>query len=415
MNATSSTVTTRSAAPALLPSLATMVGAYFAARFCFTFLFFQSDPQLGTIVSSALNMLLLLVAAFNSAGPAQQARPSFWRVPCFRWVAAFLGFSLFSLFWTQAISVPIAFAYWCGVAADVAIVLLLLSTSQLVQVATSIIQGYVAGACFFACVMWFSPTMQDLRPGNDEFFSPNLIGFTCAFAIFLAEFLTVRSKNWRYPAIFLAISLLRTLSKTTIIAFLLSQTFLLIFSTTIRRRSKVLIVAAAGVVFATFSGLIAAYYQVYTNAGNQAETLTGRIGIWAFILDRALERPWFGHGFDSVWKVIPPFGFDQFETWHAHNELLQQFYTYGAVGIILLIGLYGSFYRQVRRVAQPEYRTLLLSLIVFIVIRGLGDTERFDLSFPLWSIALLALMLAALERHCRGDAMDSFTGQGGAI
>jgi len=397
MNATPMTVTTRSATPALLPSLATMVGAYFAARFCFTFLFFQSNPQLGTVVGSALNMLLLLVAAFNSAGPAQQARPSPWRVPCFRWVAAFLCFSLCSLLWTQAISVPVAFAYWCGMAADVSIVLLLLSAGPLVEVATSIIEGYVAGACFFACVMWFSPTMQDLRPGNDEFFSPNLIGFTCAFGIFLAEFLTVRSKKWRYPAIFLAISLLRSLSKTTIIAFLLSQTLLLIFSTTIRRRTKVFIVSAAAAVLAMFSGLIAAYYQVYTNAGNQAETLTGRIGIWAFILDRALEQPWFGHGFDSVWKVIPPFGFEQFETWHAHNEVLQQFYAYGVVGVVLLIGVYGSFYRQVRRVARPEYRTLFLSLIALIVIRGLGDTERFDLSFPLWSIALLTLMLAAPE------------------
>jgi O-antigen ligase len=397
MNATSMTVTTRSATPALLPSFASTVGAYFAARLCFTFLFFQSNPQLGTIVSSALNMLLLLVAAFNSVGPAQKARPSPWRVPCFRWVAAFLGFSFLSLFWTQATSVPVAFAYWCGMAADAAIVLLLLHSGLLVEVATSMIQGYVVGACIIACVMWLSPTMQDFRPGNDEFFSPNLIGFACAFGIFLAEFLMAQSRSRRYPAIFLAISLLRSLSKTTIIAFLLSQTLLLIFSTTIRRRSKVLIVTAAGLVLAAFSGLIAAYYQVYTNSGNPAETLTGRIGIWAFILDRALERPWFGHGFDSVWKVIPPFGFDQFETWHAHNELLQQFYAYGVVGIVLLIGVYGSFYRQVRRVARPEYRTLFLSLIVFIVIRGLGDTERFDLSFPLWSIALLTLMLAAPE------------------
>jgi O-antigen ligase len=144
--------------------------------------------------------------------------------------------------------------------------------------------------------------------------------------------------------------------------------------------------------------LIAAYYEVYTNAGNQAETLTGRIGIWAFILERSLERPWLGHGFDSVWKVIPPFGSDQFETWHAHNELLQQFYAYGVVGVVLLIGIYGSFYRQIRRVSRPELKTLFLGLIVFIVIRGLGDTERFDLSMPLWSIALLSLTLAALEK-----------------
>jgi O-antigen ligase len=314
-------------------------------------------------------------------------------------VAAFLGFSFCSLIWTQAISVPVAFAYWCGMAADVAIVLLLLQTGPLVEVATSMIQGYVVGACFIACVMWFSPTMQDLRLGNDEFFSPNAIGFTCAFGIFLAEFLIVRSRSWRYPAIFLAVSMLRSLSKTTIIAFLLSQALLLIFSKSIRRRSKVLIVAAAGLVLAAFSGLIAAYYQVYTNVGNQAETLTGRIGIWAFILDRALERPWFGHGFDSVWKVIPPFGFDQFETWHAHNELLQQFYAYGVVGIVLLIGLYWSFYAQARRILRPEHKTLFLALIAFMVIRGLGDTERFDLSFPLWSITLLSLTLAAPQKQ----------------
>jgi exopolysaccharide production protein ExoQ len=402
MNTASATVTSKSAAPALLPSLATTVGIYFAARLCLTFLFFQSNPQRGTVLGLALNILLLLVAIFNSFGPTRGARFSPWRVASIRWVAAFLAFSFCSLFWTQAVSVPVALAYWCGMAADVAIALLLLRSGPLVEIATSMMQGYVVGACFIACVMWLSPTMQDLRLGNDEFFSPNLIGFTCAFGIFLAELLMVRSKSWRYPAIFLAISLLRSLSKTTIIAFLLSQTLLLIFSTTIRRRSKVLIVTAAGLMLAAFSGLIAAYYQVYTNSSNQAETLTGRIGIWAFILDRALERPWFGNGFDSVWKVIPPFGTDQFEAWHAHNELLQQFYSYGIVGIVLLVGLYWSFCTGVRRVARPEHRALLLSLVAFIVIRGLGDTERFDLSFPLWSITLLGLMLSAQKEPAEG-------------
>jgi len=395
VNAISTTATTRTAAPAVLPTLAATTGAYFAARLSITFLFFQSNPQLGTMVSSALNMFLLLIAAFNSLGASNAARTSPWRVPCFRWVAAFLGFSLCSLLWTEAASVPIAFAYWCGMAADVAIVLLVLKAGSFVEAASSMIQGYVVGACFIACVMWLSPTMRDLRPGSDDFFSPNAIGFTCAFGIFLAQYLMVGSRGWHYPAIFLSISLLRSLSKTTIIAFLLSQAFLLIFSTTIRRSSKVLIVTVAGLVLTAFSGLIAAYYEIYTVSSNQAETLTGRLGIWAFILDRALERPWFGHGFDSVWKVIPPFGIDQFEAWHAHNELLQQFYAYGVAGIVLLIGLYGSFYAQARRLLRPEHKTLFLALIVFIVIRGLGDTERFDVSFPLWSIALLSLTLAA--------------------
>jgi O-antigen ligase len=185
------------------------------------------------------------------------------------------------------------------------------------------------------------------------------------------------------------------LSKTTILAFLAAELLLLFISNTIQRRTKIFIVTAALTVVAAFSSLIAAYYEVYTNAGNQAETLTGRIGIWAFILDRSFERPWFGHGFDSVWKVIPPFGPDQFQAWHAHNELLQQFYAYGGVGIVLLIGIYLSFYLQIRRISSHDVKAALLSLLAFIVIRGLGDTERFDLSLPLWSVALLSLMLAA--------------------
>jgi O-antigen ligase len=381
-----------------LPSIPATVGLYFAARLCITYLFFQSDPRLGTVVNFILDMLLLGVVVFCSFGPAQGIKPLTLRVTCFRWVVAFLGFSLCSLYWSDTVSIPVAMAYWCGMAADVVMVFLLLRSGPAEKVASRLIKGYVIGACIIACVMWLSPTMQDLRPGNDEFFSPNAIGFTCAFGIFLAQLLILSERAWRFPAIFLAISLLRSLSKTTLIAFLASELLLLFISTTIRRRTKIMIVAAGATVLAAFSGLIAAYYEVYSNAGNQAETLTGRIGIWAFILDRSLERPWFGHGFDSVWKVIPPFGSDQFEAWHAHNELLQQFYAYGVVGIALFIGIYGSFYLQVRRVSRPELKPILLGLIVFIVIRGLGDTERFDLSLPLWSIALLSLMLATLNR-----------------
>jgi O-antigen ligase len=387
----------------LLPPVPSVVGFYFAARLSITYLFFQSDPQQGTAVSLALSLLTLLASAFCSFGPAAAPQRSPWRVPCFRWVAAFLGFALISLAWSETVSLVNSLAYWCGFAADVASVLVLLRTGSIENVGALILQGYVVGACFIACVMWGSPTMVDLRPGNDEFFSPNAIGFTCAFGIFLSQFLLSRARVWRFPAIFLAISLLRSLSKTTILAFAVSQLILLFTDRSVRRGTKVRIVAAALAVLAAFSGLIAAYYNVYTNAGNQAETLTGRAGIWLYITDRSLERPWLGHGFNSVWKVIPPFGPDQFEAWHAHNELLQQFYSYGVVGIVLLIGIYGSFFLQARRLKRSDHRAIFVSLILFIVFRGLADTERFDLSFPLWSVALIGLIMAQSEESISGQ------------
>ena len=100
-----------------------------------------------------------------------------------------------------------------------------------------------------------------------------------------------------------------------------------------------------------------------------------------------------GHGFDSMWKVIPPFGPEKFEARHAENELLTQFYSYGAVGVCLLIGLYGSLYRQIRRLPRSSVRIVFLSLFLFVVVRGLAEAEPFDLLLPLWSIVLISMLL----------------------
>jgi hypothetical protein len=94
-----------------------------------------------------------------------------------------------------------------------------------------------------------------------------------------------------------------------------------------------------------------------------------------------------------MWKVIPPFGPEQFEARHAENELLTQFYAFGLVGVCLLIGIYGSLYRQIRRLSQGPVRIVLLSLLLFVVVRGLAEAEAFDLLLPLWSIVLISLLV----------------------
>ena len=182
----------------------------------------------------------------------------------------------------------------------------------------------------------------------------------------------------------------------------MAQLFLLVRDNTITRKSKILFAIAACFVVAIFWNLLGAYYEVYSNAGNQAETLTGRIGIWAFILDKAIEQPWIGHGFHSVWKVIPPF--EAFEARHAHNELLQQFYAYGVAGVLMLVGLYASFYRQIRRIPVRPLRTLFIGLLFFVLVRGLADTEAFDLSLPLWTITLIGLTVA--RTYHSGEAIS---------
>ncbi|HLY42831.1 MAG TPA: O-antigen ligase family protein [Terracidiphilus sp.] len=375
------------------PLLPGVVGFYFAARLCLTFLLFQSDPKVGAYIHFSLHGILLVGVAFYSFGPGSNSIAQLTQASSLRWVLAFLAVGLSSLAWSVTVSEAVAFAYWCELASEVLMILLLLRIGDVETMAAAIMKGYIAGAILIAMVEWLSPTMYDLRPGDDDFFSPNAIGFTCALAVFMIQLMNRTGILWRIIAGFLAVSLLRSLSKTTIAAFVVSQGILLLLDRSRTWKFKSALVLAAGAVFWVFSGLLWNYYEVYTHLGNESETLSGRLGIWLFVLQRSVESPWIGHGFHSFRNVIPPFG--SFEAWHAHNELLQQFYAYGAVGVVLLIGVYSSLLRHARKASSQALRTQLTALLMFIFIRGLADTENFDLSLPLWLVSLLSCALAA--------------------
>jgi O-antigen ligase len=312
--------------------------------------------------------------------------------------------------WTSTSSLAAAIAYWCAMAADVAIVVLMLRTGRVTQVANSLMRGYVWGACAVAIIAWMLPAQSDLRLGDEELLGPNAIGYLCAFAIFFAQYLA-REKDgkWGAAGLLLGVTLLRSLSKTTIIAFLAGEAFLLWRDKSMNRRTKALLILGAVAIVAAFSSLLASYYEIYTNAGNQAETLTGRLGLWTYFLAEAVERPWIGHGFHSVWQVVPPFGSDQFEARHAHNELLQQFYAYGVVGVCMFAGIYGSLWLHLRRLAAGPRKTLFFAFLLFVLMRGLADTDAFDLSLPLWSIILISVLANCREpASFSNDAVASF-------
>jgi len=377
--------------------LPAIVGFYFAFRLFIMLLSVRvlgTDPRTGTGLNIAADFLVLLLAVFCSPAESRYPIRQMAQPPSVRWALFFLAFSGCSLFWSSTASPATATAYWCAMAADVAIVVLLLRARPVAGVAESLMKGYVCGACLVAIIAWLMPAQSDLRLGDDELLGANQIGYLCGFAFFFAQYLLRRSKTRNVaPALLLAVTLLRTLSKTTIAAFLISQGFLLMRDKSIRRRSKLLAVLVTAAAIAGSSSLLTSYYGIYAGAGNQPETLSGRIGIWAYMLSEAAQQPWIGHGFDSVWKVAPPFGPDQFEAAHAHNELLQQFYAYGLIGVCMFAGIYFTLFRQMRRLAAGPLRVFLIAFLVFILVRGTADTERFDLSLPLWAIVIISLLI----------------------
>jgi exopolysaccharide production protein ExoQ len=390
-------------------ALAFAIGFYFSCRLAivlFSVRLVGLDPSTGSATSLGLDLMLFGIICFGSVGGAQRSVRSILHFPAMRWVLAFLAFALLSLVWSETSSLSNSFAYWMGLVIDVANVVSLLRRDSGSKDLSSMMEGFVWSSCFLALVAWIMPVQADLRLGDEQFFNTNEIGNLCVFAIFFAQYLTRSGhRNHWFAKTFLAMTLVRSLSKSTLVAFLVSQSLLLILDRSISRRTKILLASCAFLTMFVFWGLFEAYYGVYTTAGNQAETLTGRLAIWLYVLNSVFDHPWslwIGHGFDSWWRVVPPFGIDAFEARHAENELLQQLYAFGVAGVVLLIGTYGSLFRQLRKPRNGPARALFFSFLVFIIVRGLAVADSFDLLLPLWSIVAISALLdrESTRGHC---------------
>lgn len=369
-------------------------GFFFAYRFCFTYLGFQSDPRTGTMANLACSSLLLAFALFYTFGDNNFSLRDRLSSRVLRWLAAYLAVSGLSLCWTGASSGVDAAGQWAGMAMEAAIVMLLVTKSAAAQKTDALMKGFVAGILFVSVVAWIAPQTDDLRIGNYDFLHPNILGMDCAIAFFLAQYLSLKRPAWKWCCLALGATLLRTFSKTSIIAFLIAESFYLLREKQISRWMKFKIAGAAAIVLAAFASLAQAYLAGYVTmgSGNPTETLTGRTVIWAFASTTAIERPWFGHGFYSFRALAPSFG--TFQPWHAHNEMLQQFFEYGVLGVAVTIGLYLSLFLVAKRSSALDYRSLVMVIMLFVLIHGLTESLNFDLTFPLWLAAALAVTLA---------------------
>ena len=166
------------------------VGYYFAFRIITVLVSVRicgTDPRTGTAINISFAFFLLLATAFCSIGKVGYPFREMTKLPPVRWALLFLGFSGFSLLWSSTASLPDSMAYWCAMAADLAIVVMLLRAGPITVTSGSLMKGFVWGACTVAIIAWALPPESDLRLGDDEFLGPNQIGYVCAFAFFLAQ------------------------------------------------------------------------------------------------------------------------------------------------------------------------------------------------------------------------------------
>jgi len=380
------------------------VGFFLAFRVAITYLGFQSNPRAGSVVNLSCMVLLFAAAGLYTLGDGCAALKDQFSSRPLRWLFVYLAMSGMSLLWSGTESVVDAGGLWIGMALEVAIVVLVVRAPQTLESADAVLKGFVLGMFVVSAVAWLSPTLDDLRIGDYEFLHPNMIGLNCALGFFLAQHLTSRQPAWRWAGLALAATMLRSLSKTSIIAFVIAEAVYLMRARGMSRATKLKAAATACAVLLAFSALFEAYLEIYTTNGtnNQTETLTGRTAIWATAFSTAMEQPWLGHGFYSFRAIAPSIG--TLQPWHAHNELLQEFFEYGLVGVLVTTGIYLSLTFAARKLRSasrsagrpdPTYAALVLVIVPFSLIHGLTESINFGLTIPLWLVATLALGLMA--------------------
>jgi hypothetical protein len=69
-------------------------------------------------------------------------------------------------------------------------------------------------------------------------------------------------------------------------------------------------------------------------------------------------------------------------------------FAYGIVGLFVVVAVYVSFYRTVRTSRNQSLKSLATAILVLVLVRGLVDTDRFELCFPLWLMTMLSISLA---------------------
>lgn len=350
-----------------------------------------SEP--GVLAGFFFAILIAFLALMNGFGKVSRPAARALSVRPVRWVLFYLAFSGCSLLWSAANSTVASATYWCALVVDVVIVLSLAHGSDGSLIGHSLLKGFIAGTCVLAVFAWIMPASADFRLGDVDYFNTNQIGNACAFSVLMCSLLASRGDRVRaFVSWFLTVTLFRSLSKATLIAFAAGAVYRLFWDCSISKARKWAFSAAALVLAIGFWIPFGEYLDFYASTGNQAETLTGRTAIWAWALEAARDKPWIGNGFDAMWKVAPPFGNELFEARHAENELLQQFFSYGICGILMLAGIYGSLYRLIRKLPEIGEKCASIAFVVFVLIRGFAEAEPFDLLLPLWLIVTLSVL-----------------------
>lgn len=314
------------------------------------------------------------------------------------WVWAGLSFN-----WRGNLGQEAAFLAWLNISLNLCSIYLLFGMFPAEKVGISCLRGGVLGASVMAAqVLFFVLRGMDIRSENSDFFGANYIGgalglgLLCALHLIRIDASRRYQRIWRVLIPVFGIGLLVSLSKTALLAVFSGLAIYFVVGTQsvkvrIRWALALLLLGAAATAY------IYDYLETYFSLaqdGEALESLSGRTFIWLETLFDIDQNPYLGYGVRSFVEYGPQIA--DVPLVHAHNELLQTFFSYGVVGVVLLVFAYFAVARRaVRQLSEmPQCRVFsgfCLAIVAFAIIRGLTEAHDAASVLPIHFFFMLSL------------------------
>lgn len=237
----------------------------------------------------------------------------------------------------------------------------------------------MGGCCLGLYVISIFKPDYDMRA--DQTLHPNFLGHRIALAALASLFLWTLGKNrwlWLPASILLMVSLLFTTSKTSIGAWAACSLLFLLFHPRLSRNAKLRLLTALVFAMAAALPLVIRNFEVYADTSS-ALTLTGRVPLWIAVVGKILERPLLGFGYHSFSDNWPA---HRWFSGNAHDEFLQEWFTLGLIGVVLLTAAYRNIFRALRQ-TKSEYARFGTILLAYCLIRGFAEADDTHLQLAL--------------------------------
>lgn len=229
---------------------------------------------------------------------------------------------------------------------------------------------------------------------------PNEQGLYCAFAGLAAMFLRGRKPGWETVAGLTVFGgsfffLILTKSRTGLAAVLAAVALGAILRTSANKRALTLlgagialalvliVLGSAGSAGARDFGKMASLGR-----GEHVTSLTGRLPLWAELMDRASTRLWLGHGFSGFWTADHIEEISDMFFWHipsGHSVYIDVILALGIIGLMLYLVMIALGLRRALAAYsltnQPEY-VFAVSLILLSLVHGFAESKFSGVGLP---------------------------------